>query len=285
MMPTLQQIVTNPWVQFASIVFGLLGVAYAVVIEKRKTRKISVSKRSFNLVRKHRSAKASLSVKFQGRDVEDLTVTKISIWNSGTDPVRSSDFPEKDQLRIDSKTTILESEIIQTSHPSCDCGLGQLAAHEQILTFTYLNPNEGMVVEVIHSGEETRSLNVRGRFIGKGKIIDKNLTFSGVFGAKFSRKKRIQFALFSIVLGAAGVFLPPLTVLFGPISPSNRPTFVVVTYSFMLGAGLLYMYLGMSLLRMRAPKGLERYDEEFGAQPIHTPTNSMEKAMEGFDPK
>lgn len=272
-MPPLKDIVQQPWFHFSGFAVGLIGIIITVVALyfSRKVKRLGYSRRSFNLVRKNRSSLSSLEVRFNGRQVQALTITKVLIWNTGTEAIRSSDLAPKEKLRLSmsGSAELLESEIIQSNSESCNWRLGELEEKEQVIEFDFLDPADGIVLQVAHTGISSRALNLNGQIVGKGKITEKQRGGLSSFVLGFgrsrinydvARKGRWFIGTVVLIVGVSTALIPFTSVY---IDANESSEF----FKWVLGlAGLFYVFTAISLFRSGPPKGLEKYQDSFSKE-------------------
>ena len=267
-MPSIESLVQNPWFQFSGFAVGVIGVVIALVtwLLSRRYKRLYFLVRSFNLVDKSRSTVPSLSVQFGGRTVAALTISKIAIWNSGKEAIRDVDIPSREKLRITPKegVEILESSIIQVSSESCNCRLGEYSNSSQTIQFDFLDPNDGIVLHVAHTGSSSEELKVEGQIVGKGKIAEKSAL--GAFNLfPFIKKtprthRRRPRALLAIFMSITGIF-----ILLSPFFSDKLHSFDKTRFSFIMSSigGVFYVFAGYSIWASRPPKGLSKFDDSF----------------------
>lgn len=257
--------VTNPWFQLSGFAMGVIGIAVAILIYvfTRRYKRIWYDARSFTLVERERSTVPGLQVLFEKKPVDALTISKVCVCNSGKDPLRQGDLARLQPLRINvgNKMEILEASIIQTSSKNSGCTIERRARNSYEIGFEFLDPSNGLVVQLAHTGTASEDLSVTGHIVGGRRITrPRPLGFLRRFPAKriipkTHRGRRI-FVIWLMCLG--GFFMiasgwAPRTQL-GPRALSKIMPVLL---------GSLYLVFAWSLYRTRPPKGLERYEDEF----------------------
>ena len=92
----------NELISFMSLVIGFLGLAFAYYFFKKsqRVRKSYYHKKSFNLIDESLSELPNLEFSYKSKNVNNLTVTKIAIWNSGNETIDKNHLIESDPVRI-----------------------------------------------------------------------------------------------------------------------------------------------------------------------------------------
>lgn len=110
-------------------------------------------------------AQRGLSISFQGEDLERISRTYFALWNSRGDTLVSDDLVARDPLRLQyaEGETPLQARVISTSRRSTDFQ-AHLKDEAVELSFAFLDPGDGAVVEILHHGTTPPKLegSVRG---------------------------------------------------------------------------------------------------------------------------
>ena len=95
-----------------------------------------------------------VKVYFRDHEVPRLTLTRIWFWNAGKRGVRGEDIVDSDPLRINFPGGVLKTTVLQQARNVS--GLTVVPKEgtrpEVIVSFDFLDPGDGAVVEVLHSG-------------------------------------------------------------------------------------------------------------------------------------
>lgn len=160
--------------EIISFGIGLLGVALSIYfylrskqIQKPKYQKIS------STIDKNIIAKDSPVYIQNGNErLERLTITKVAFWNNGI-TLKKEDVSSKSPFRIELKSpedkfvycNIVYAE--EENDISCDMSEDK---HEILLDFDYLARNQGFVVKLLHTGQDSSSLEIEGSMRNEGKL-------------------------------------------------------------------------------------------------------------------
>jgi hypothetical protein len=94
-------------------------------------------------------------MRYDGSPVQNLTVSKIWLWNNGREPIRKEDIPPRDPLRIEpvGHTRLLDVEVLGTSHNWVSFSCVPLADHGNVqIQFEFLDQSQGGALQVVHTG-------------------------------------------------------------------------------------------------------------------------------------
>jgi hypothetical protein len=264
----LNNIVTEPWFQLLSLAVGVLGLSIAILTYwlSRRYKRISVSRRSFSVIDRRRQPVPRMKIFYDDKPIEDLRITKYLFWNSGKEPIRCSDFPDRERLVISAGqgVQILEAAILQSRSESCNCRLKQIDDSSYEIQFDYLDPRDGLVIQLSHTGSSIRSLTVHGRIVGAGPIESKR-SFDplSIIASRFLGNRRLRRSPF-----LAACILTPFMLVGMSLLPDSFPSPTgkkVTPYLFVLMAALsalLYWPLAYRVWRDRPPTGLEKFEDD-----------------------
>lgn len=155
------------------IIIGITGIILAIYFytRSRRIKKLTYQVRSFNLVNESISKLPELDVRYKDCEIKNLTITKIAFWNSGNETITDRDLVNLDPLRISPSlgTEIFNIEIAGIVESSNNFNLIQ-NSNDWNIVFDYIDVDEGCVINVYHSGNESKDINVLGKIKGQGKI-------------------------------------------------------------------------------------------------------------------
>lgn len=134
-------------------VFGVIFSLYQFQKDRNK-REFSVSKNGYLVVKNGKKKIHSLSILFDGKEVDNVTITKITIWNSGSEDIRREDIASERPLilKASKNVEILNAEIIVQTDSTNKFSIISVTADVIHLDFEYANRNDGIVIQVIHTG-------------------------------------------------------------------------------------------------------------------------------------
>jgi hypothetical protein len=212
-----------------------------------------------------------------GQPIRNLTVTKVSFWNGGRQTINASDVVKADPVRI----TLTEGHILEAPVLFFKNKANQFAAELSAdgktiaITFDYMDKDEGVILQILHTGKSSANISVVGKIKGVGIptriTIVSGLMYSYLF--RLSRERRSSrwgklFVFARVALLVFLVFVFPLIVLltsiFTPAKARTQDEAETNRYYF-IGLGivtcLLYWGYGFYRLRRRVPKGFESFFE------------------------
>ena len=148
---------------------------------------------------------------FRGESVARLAKARLIVWNGGTDVLRGDDIVKHDPLtiRLQSPGKILSHSIVGTPNKGnlvrADVRPGSQG--EILLTYDYLNPGDGAVIQVLHDSKQrapvlagaAKGLSDGPQSLGTVALDD--------FKAPKRRRLRRNLLLMIFALGIMALFL------------------------------------------------------------------------------
>jgi hypothetical protein len=139
-----------------SIPVGLLGgtvVSYVFFVKSRIRVSLASSTSDATIVAPEEDSE-KLEMRYDGEAVPRVTRSVVGIWNNGTQAIRRDDLSGRDRFRIEAAdgVRILRSAVLQCTRDAIDATILRLDGQCIHLDFDFLNPGDGLSVEVIHTG-------------------------------------------------------------------------------------------------------------------------------------
>lgn len=157
-----------------------------------------------------------LEVRYGGEIVPQVTRTTVRFWNSGTEAIRGSDVSSADPLRwkLPENAQILSLALQTVTREPIRATVEQDGSEVKI-SFDFLEPSDGAVFSVLHTGDTNKSA-MKGTVIGlKDRIVwwgDVSTTPPDFVPPSSRTKKKKKIGKW--VLGAFFVFAV-LSAIFG----------------------------------------------------------------------
>ena len=269
--PGVSSLIIDPLV-LISINVGILGIAIGIAagalfyFRAKKEKKPTYALRSYNVIKDLESKIKSIRVLYLEKPIKTLTTTKLLFLNEGRDTIRREDIASKDPLmiRVLEPFEILNSRIEKEVNPANAFSLKDNDVRSKNIDFEFCNTGEGVVIQILHTGESGNDISFSGTIKGARKLIRKNpgKPFDPLkipwLNRELSRKNtRYATALF---LGG----LPTVLLISLVIASLFRldPPIPLVVVLLGLIAPIPYVLLGMSIFKKGPPRGLEIFEED-----------------------
>lgn len=183
------------------IILGIVGIfSYRI---SKSIAKPSYQKSSLRLIGGNEdNLPKAVKVTYKGNEVDRLTKTTLTIWNNGTEILDGNDVVKSDPLFIsfNANDKILSHKILKKTKDANAFVLEAFenATNKLYFKFEYLDPNDGVVIELLHDSEERYpSFNgtIKGLpsgFVDQGKVLQKKRNnFKGPLKILLNRPKII----------------------------------------------------------------------------------------------
>jgi len=194
-----------------SIIISIIGLIICVFLyfKSRIIKQSVYTKKSITIINKYfYKLVPYLQVSYNDSKLKNLTLCFIAFWNNGNITIDKNDISSGDPLRIEipNDIKVLEKSIVTSSNKANKFNINEIYDNSIKIDFDYLDPNEGGAIKLIHDGNTSSKILVRGRIKGAGEPNHINLSegnpnividFSNF---KFSLKIRRNFFGFILIL-------------------------------------------------------------------------------------
>jgi hypothetical protein len=207
------------WIELA--VGAFLGGVISIIIDhffisENTERKIEYEIESSSLITEKLSGDPapapSLKIQFgterESEDVRVLTSSVIKIQNTGYTVIEKNNISPDDPIRVYARddTKIFQTRILDTRGTANNFLVTPRYTKYIDIGFAFLNPMDGVKIQVFHSGKSGDALEIRGTIIGGPKIRGKS------HWKRELKQVLIVPAIASMLLGLIVFFLFPWTV-------------------------------------------------------------------------
>ena len=175
------------WIELG--IGAFLGGVVSIIIDhflisENTERRIEYEVESTNLitekVSKDLAPAPSLKIQFgtdrESEDVQVLTSSIVRIQNTGYTVIESSNISPDDPIRIHARddTRIFQTKVLATRGSANNFIVTPRYSKYIDIGFSFINPMDGIKVQVFHSGKTGQALEIRGTIIGGPKIREKS---------------------------------------------------------------------------------------------------------------
>ncbi len=271
----LQTLFANPVFNITfSVITFILGNIFAYVLYRKGLGKKQIwwDAQDEKMISPYLQEVSEFRMQYKGREICDISVLRLLIWNSGKDVIRQDDIAKKHPICFISceDTRLLDANLIAINNDTISTHLDKDNDLLHI-DFEYLEPGQGVVAEIVYSGP-LNDLGITGVIKG-GSINFKRVRseFSEhrpIFGFITRRlsylwRRRLTIGLTAFCGLFLFIFFVPLfteAVFLHNIPIDSGFWFVVPRMGL---AALGYFWIMMSVLRTpRIPNGLEIFAHE-----------------------
>ena len=162
-------------VNIISVSLGLLSILLATIFyfKSKKSKILSYAKRSYRIITNRFSSIEGVKVLLFDKEVETVTSTRVAIWNGGNETIHDNDIASMQPVIVSAldNEKIYKATIIEVSN---DYNKIELSNIENLpngwkLNFEYLDPGDGVVIEILHNGTDKSDFSIGGKLKG-GKL-------------------------------------------------------------------------------------------------------------------
>lgn len=136
---------------------GIIGILVAIITFKasKTAKRLVYQSETLKIIGKDSITLDEIEITYKKKQVPRVIKTTITIWNSGKETINGSDIVEDDKLRIElnEDKEIISLNLIQKTRTvnKFNAILDKNNNNKAILTFDYLDPNDGIILEILHT--------------------------------------------------------------------------------------------------------------------------------------
>ncbi|MCC8061959.1 MAG: hypothetical protein LIO68_01775 [Rikenellaceae bacterium] len=255
----------NPIFNIITLTLALIGIILTVyfAVQARRAKKPVYAIRTINLVKDKLAKIDRVEMLFDGKRIDNLSVSRLALWNDGKETIRTTDMSKLNPLKItiSEDYQILDCKILYQRNPANNFTTAIEDDGKSVsMGFDYFDYREGVVLEIAHTGINSTCLCMKGSLMGVHKICTR-MVRKLPFGQPSKKTEKIFRTIAGWTLIIFSLVLLTVTILI--IAISNRK-FNMDDDPFFLGIAVLYLIFGYFLLpRSTVPKGLDVFNGEF----------------------
>lgn len=157
-----------------SLLIGIIGIILAIYFGIKRKRPVWL-KRSIKVIDEGAKNIPNLSILYNDKSINNITITKLVFWNRGGKTVRKEDLVEKDPLmiKIDKRYDILKADILETTSEANNIQI-DYNSKEIYFSFDFLQKAHGFVLQIIHTGKASSNFSCHGTIIDVGSLAEMN---------------------------------------------------------------------------------------------------------------
>ena len=162
-------ITNQDWWNYISLFLGLSGIVLGFIFyyKSKKSKKPLYNFSSNSLISDKQTLTDDLEVKYKGKIIKNLRITKFAFWNSGSEVIRKSDIASTSPLKIqiDPAFEIFNFAIIHQKHEN-NVSVLKITENTLQVDFDFLDMNEGFILSFYHNSEPKKRVSFSGTIIG-----------------------------------------------------------------------------------------------------------------------
>jgi hypothetical protein len=264
------------WLGLISLVVAVVGIPLAWFFGRRAKQKpdfrYAIDQEEL-ISPEDALKKGGLEVRFRDVVLERLCRSYVAIWNQGGDTIRGTDIASSDRLRVElpASDTVLSARVVSVSRDEIVPSVEPNDEAPQFvkLGFSYLNPGDGYVVEILHEKNASPKFSgtpmgatlrqVKSVNLGNNGRSRSQMTFWRRFRDTYSGPR--MFPVVSLLILFVVFLVGSVLVLMFPPSPnaSRTPDWIDGLAPWLIPAfvvsGLFMLYDAIfSRLRLKVPR-------------------------------
>ncbi|MFA6251830.1 MAG: hypothetical protein WCX74_00260 [Candidatus Paceibacterota bacterium] len=257
---------SSPMFNWSTFLIAVIisGGSILFAIKARRIKLPVYDTRTFNLIKGKIEKIDEIKIIYKNSNINNFSITKIALWNKGKDTISKNDIASADKLRIVplNGTQLLDAEIIYEKNNINKFSLNlSNKEREIIINFDFFDFEEGVVLQVFHTGKSGNDISMKGTIKGFGPIKRNNF-FPYVISKPFLFLEGIHIKYKKYLLALLCI-LTPIIFLLSEILPKNEPKNVFLsTYLPILVIFIMYWHTAYILLKKRVPKGFSLFEED-----------------------
>lgn len=163
----------NPYGVIFAFIITLIGTILGLIGCLRKTKKqISYSLETTHILKKGFPKVNDLRVEYKDKNIEQLSITRIRIWNSGNVLIEKDDLYKNQKITIDSVGAV---EILSCTIENQSTVTIEAKLEDNILNFETIEVHDGVYIDVFHTGDSNKDIILSGKIKG-GKLMSNTLS-------------------------------------------------------------------------------------------------------------
>lgn len=205
------------------VLFGFLGIIVSIIVTMRSRIRVEpfLFYENIREVSKLSDANRKIIVRYSDQEVNQVTTTRVWLWNKGKRPLRREDVPAKDQLLIElkkpndaeNKIAILDFAVLKRSKESSNFQLHRTeSANTLLMDFDYLDCRDGVLMDIQHTGDDKTSLSLAGVILGPKRKTKILVSYDTLIFPFISPQKKISISK-QIMILAVAFGIPILLIL------------------------------------------------------------------------
>ena len=153
----------------STVALGIVAIVLALKLARK--RKPAWAYRTTRIIGLGTNAPSELKLTFDGQPINNAYRTRFVFFNRGNETVRSDDVTQSILIHFEGAKILRPPMVLARSRQAIGASAGQVVRDDYdavSLSFLYLDHNDGIVVEVLHT--ESQNIKCSGNIIGTSEI-------------------------------------------------------------------------------------------------------------------
>lgn len=244
-----------------TIIFGIISIISLIyAFFSYRVKKPYWDRKSVTIIKEETFNKYKrLELLYDKQPIKNFTVSNVVFYNRGREPIRENDVSTPFSICIDDGYLILDYKVIYPKEYD-QYNVGRNDTGNCIcINFKYMEQNDGIVLQILHSGKSGRNINVKGKIIGS-KITRRFGSYKlGATGSssRLKRSRQLENVLMVIYI----MFIIGMSLSLFIVRPSSTIDVITPIGMIIIMIGALWI-----MVLSRVPRDLEIFEifeEEF----------------------
>lgn len=250
----------SAWYNLVALSLAIVSLFYGFIrdyVQSKKKEPVYWI-RTTHLMRETIKDVKGLRILYNGAEINGLASTRFVFWNKGKEAIKHSDIASKNPIKItiDSSYEILDAFIDGCTDEDNNFTIKKDIDSKSILIdFEFMEKNDGISLKLIHTAPSSNSFNVTGKVISGSSIeYTSSASYSNlpILSELFPLRRKTGYYIFKGSFIIMGLLL--FMSFFG--SDEIRVDSYIIRSFFML-IGVIYIYVGLFIIRRRIPDKLD----------------------------
>lgn len=265
------------------LLFAIVGIIASFYFYKKSHRLTSAAYmiRTIRLINSKINKFPALNIQCGTEQITSLSISKVALWNDGSDTINLDSIAKNNRLRIeiDNRYEILGADIQYEKNKSNDFKITISPDKRCVnIEFDYFDRDEGVVVQIYHTGRRSADIAVVGQ-IKSCREIRRFKPYSAApmpmpdfklieqikinkFEYRVSSYKWMIIYGWIIVAIAVWMFFYGLReIWYEPATAVEKDPFLESLWVIFFST--IYGFVGYQVVKRRIPKGFDVFNEEF----------------------
>ncbi|WOD40034.1 hypothetical protein [Nodosilinea sp. E11] len=162
MINQLLELLNQGWVGSLLGIIGLIAT-FLTIENSQKRKALAYDIKTVHLIKDFQYQINELKILYKDKEIKNLSVSLILIWNDGKEVIRKSDLAEGDPIRLCLyHGEFIDKALLSHSEERNQIKMRLKSSNELLLSFEYLSRGDKAVIQVFHSG----LTDLKGSIIG-----------------------------------------------------------------------------------------------------------------------
>ncbi|MFM9989758.1 hypothetical protein [Flavobacterium sp.] len=164
---------SNPLLNIIFFILSIVSIILAFIFyfKSIRNKKPIYNIETNRLVSNNLTSLSKIEIKYNNSPVSNLSVTKIALWNNGKESIRRNDIASSDPIIIKTKDNVLLYDFEVVYEKAVNVIVVEKESENSLkISFEFLDFNDGVVLNIYHSGNRSDNIKISGTLIGSEKI-------------------------------------------------------------------------------------------------------------------